>query len=95
MKLQHFGLTFQGLVWKGTSRSRVCACCELMRFVARNDVQLVSLEWKLLGFGITRECKKRFAEFEEEQEGKTCGVEDEQPLTFDARHQVPVPSPTN
>ena len=40
------------------------------------------------------ECKKRFAEFEEERrKERRVVVEDEQPVTVDVRHQMPTPNP--
>ena len=46
------------------------------------------------GIRHNRECKKRFAEFEEERrKERRVVVEDEPPVTVDVRHQMPIPNP--
>ena len=81
-------------VVNGSPEGSAPSSSEASRFVPTRRCPACESGMEAPGIRHNKKCKKHFAEFEEERRKERCvEVEDEHPLTFDARHQMPVPSP--
>ena len=78
----------------GSPEGSAPSSSEASRFIPTRRCPACESGMEAPGIRHNKECKKRFAEFEEEsRKERRVEAEDEHPLTVDARHQMPVPSP--